>query len=308
MASRFDVLTTEDVEQFLDKGYVRLSGCFTREAAAAHTRHIWTRLGYREDDPSTWDRPSVHMASLNDIDVATFAPKAWQAACELIGGAERMAPGNPFPWTDGFIVNLWQDADQPWQPASPDSPGWHVDGGFFRHYLDSPEQGLLAIVLWSDVVHQGGATIAATDSVGPVARFLAAHPEGVMPGRESEHGAEHFPYAEVAQQCGEFIEATGEVGDVYLLHPFVLHAKSQNVLRRPRFITNSTLFLAEPMRFDRANPDDHSLVEQAILRGLGVDRYEFTATGPRARVQMDLGKEHERTLIEERQRMAAAAG
>jgi len=168
----------------------------------------------------------------------------------------------------------------------------------FRHYLDSPEQGLLAIVLWSDVVHQGGATVAAADSVGPIARFLADHPEGVLPAE--------FPYRRLMDGCTDFVEATGEVGDVYLLHPFVVHAKSQNVLRRPRFITNSTLFLRDPMRFDRPDPAAHSPVEQAILRALGVDRYAFHPTGPRARVESDLGKEHERTRIEERERMAAA--
>jgi hypothetical protein len=308
MSSRYEVLTADDVRQFLGKGYVKLPGCFTRDAADEHTRHIWDRLGYRADDPETWERPSVHMASHRDIDVRSFAPKAWRAACELIGGEERMAAEKPFPWTDGFIVNLRQDADRPLAPASAASPGWHADGGFFRHYLDSPEQGLLAIVLWSDVVPRGGGTFVATDSVGPVARFLAAHPGGVLPGAGPADDPPGFPYPDLSGQCGEFIEATGEVGDVYLNHPFVLHAKSPNVLRRPRFITNSTLFLDRPMRFDRPDPADHSLVEHAVLRALGVDRYPFTATGPRARVESDLSREHERMAVEERRRMAAARG
>jgi hypothetical protein len=303
MTTSNEVLTPDDIALFLSRGYVHLKGCFSAEAAHEHTRHIWTRLGYREDDPSTWERSSIHMASHHDIDVATFAPTAWQAACELVGGVDRLAADNPFPWTDGFIVNLWQDADQPWTPPSGASPGWHVDGGFFRHYLDSPEQGLLAIVLWNDVVHQGGATFVATDSIAPVARFLAEHPQGALPGGRTESGVPAIPYMDLAAQCHDFIEATGEVGDVYLVHPFVLHAKSQNVLRRPRFITNSTLFLAEPMRFDRPDP---SPVEQAILRALGVERYDFVPTGPRTRVEFGLSVEHERTKVEERERLTAA--
>jgi hypothetical protein len=305
-ASADNVLTTHDVEQFLDKGYVKLRNCFTREAAQEHSRHIWTRLGYDPDDSSTWESPSVHMASHQDIDVKTFAPKAWQASCELVGGAQRLAVDRPYPWTDGFIVNLHRGADAPWAPASGDSPGWHVDGSWFRHYLDSPEQGLLAIVLWSEVVHEGGATFVATDSIGPVARFLADHPGGILPGGEPDDDPPPFPYAELARQCTEFVEATGDVGDVYLLHPFLLHTMSQNVLRRPRFITNSTLMLAEPMRFNRPNPEEHSLVERAVLRALGVDRYDFTATGPRGRVVAELSKEHERTKAEESRRLAAA--
>ena len=173
-----------------------------------------------------------------------------------------------------------------------------------------PSRGCSPSCSGRDVVHQGGATFAATDSIGPVARFLAAHPNGSLPaGAAGTDGdTPTIPYADLARDCTEFIEATGEVGDVYLLHPFVLHAKSQNILRRPRIITNSTLFLAEPMRFNRPDPDDHSPVERAVLRALGVDSYDFTATGPRTRVESPLSKEHERTIVEERQRLAAAMG
>jgi hypothetical protein len=300
------VLTEEDRALFVEKGYVKLEGCFTREQAQERTRFIWDRLGYRADDPTTWERASVHMAALNDIDVSTFAPKAWEAACELIGGADRMAADKPFPWTDAFIVNLRQEQEGPWAPASPATLGWHVDGSWFRHFLDSPEQGLLAIVLWSDVVPEGGPTFVTTDSVGPIARFLADHPEGVLPkGHTPEPGETIFDYAEIAKQCGEYVEATGQVGDVYLLHPFVLHAKSENALRVPRFITNSTLFLAEPMNFDRPDPADHSLVEQAVLRGLGVDRFPFTITGPRERVVPDSASDYDAQAEQERARLAA---
>ncbi|MFG1710018.1 hypothetical protein ACFLIM_43315 [Nonomuraea sp. M3C6] len=305
MTTNDEVLTADQVEQFLDKGYVLLRECFTREAAEQYTGSIWDRLGYEADDPSTWALPSVHMPAHQRIDIRTFAPKAWRAACELVGGAERISTEQPYTWSDGFIVNLRQDADRPWQPASNESPGWHVDGNFFRHYLDSPEQGLLTLVLWSDVEHQGGATFIATDSVGPVTRFLAEHPGGLLPSPDPDDDTPVIPYADLARQCTEFVEATGQVGDVYLVHPFVLHAKSQNVLRRPRFITNSTLILAEPMRFDRPEPGEHSLVERAVLRALGVDRYDFTPAGPRTRLVSELSKTHERMLAEERRRLAA---
>ena len=94
----------------------------------------------------------------------------------------------------------------------------------------------------------------------------------------------NFPYEDLIGQCHDFVEATGEIGDVYLIHPFVLHAKAQNVLRVPRFITNPPLTLAEPMDLNRPDPADFSLVELAVLRGLGVDRYDFTPAGPREEV------------------------
>ncbi|HZB29462.1 MAG TPA: hypothetical protein VE465_04775 [Streptosporangiaceae bacterium] len=293
MASGYRVLTGDQERHFLDKGYVVIRDCFSRQAAEEYTQTVWTRLGYAAADPSSWTEPSVHMPTHREIDVKTFAPKAWDAVCDLVGGEERVAP---YTWGDGFIVNLWQGADRPWAPASPRSPGWHKDGDFFRHFLDSPEQGLLTLVLWSDVEHQGGATFVATGSVGPVARFLAARPEGVPPNA--------FPVGELVGQCTEFVEATGRVGDVFLLHPYLLHAKSQNVLRRPRLITNPPVHLTEPMRFDRPDPADFSLVERAVLRGLGVASYEFRPTAPREEIVPERVLRQARMKAEEQARLA----
>jgi hypothetical protein len=80
-----------------------------------------------------------------------------------------------------------------------------------------------------------------------LARFLADHPQRTYPAGHATRPDDVpiTPYADLAAQCGEFVEATGEAGDVYLLHPHILHAKAQNVLRRPRFITNPPLTLVE---------------------------------------------------------------
>ncbi|MBW3623344.1 MAG: phytanoyl-CoA dioxygenase family protein, partial [Armatimonadetes bacterium] len=122
-----------------------------------------------------------------------------------------------------------------WEPPSAAAKGWHKDGDFFVHFLDSPEQGLLTLVLWSDLRHQGGGTFIVADSVPAVARFLADHPEGVRPGQ--------FDYPRILSECRAYIEMTGEVGDVVLLHPYMLHASSQNVSGVPRFLTNPAVHL-----------------------------------------------------------------
>ena len=289
----YQALTEEQAQHFLDKGYVVIHDCFSREAAAELTSSVWTRLGYDPDDQSTWAEPSIHMPGHRTLDVSTFAPKAWQAACDLVGGEDRVA--KPYTWGDGFIVNLRMGADEPWAPASPRSGGWHKDGDFFRHFLDSPEQGLLTLVLWSDVEHQGGATFVAADSVGPVARRLAAHPDGVLPNG----------FSDLIDECSEFVEGTGRIGDVFLLHPFILHAKAQNVRRLPRLITNPPIHLTEPMRFDREDPAEHSLVEQSVLRALGVDRYEFTPTAPRERLVPERVRRQQAMKVAEEARLAA---
>lgn len=298
MTSGYRALTEEQAEHFLDKGFVVIHDAFSREAAAELTETIWARLGYDPDDRTTWAEPSIHMPSHRQLDVAEFAPKAWQAACDLVGGEDRVA--KPYRWGDGFIVNLFQGADHDWIPASAEAGGWHKDGDFFRHFLDSPEQGLLTLVLWSDVQHQGGATFVAADSVGPVARYLAGRPEGVLPTE--------FDTPSLVGQCTDFVEATGRIGDVYLLHPYILHAKAQNLLRVPRYITNPPIHLAEPMRFDREDPADFSLVERAVLRGLGVERSTWTRTGPREAVVPERVRRQEQMKAAEEQRLAGATG
>jgi hypothetical protein len=187
-----------------------------------------------------------------------------------------------------------------WEPPTAQAPGWHKDGDWFLHFLDSPEQGLLTIILWSDVLPKGGATFVAGDSVPVIARHLLEHPEGVRPGG--------FNFKELVQECSDFFEATGTAGDVYLLHPFVLHASSQNALRLPRLITNPAVSLKEPMNFNR--PDgNYSLVEQAILEGLGVDRLPFSPANPRERIvpQREIIQQKMREEEKERLRQAGLA-
>lgn len=71
-----------------------------------------------------------------------------------------------------------------------------------------------------------------------------------------------------------FVEVTGEVGDVFLLHPFMLHSASENRRRDVRIITNPPVAVKEPFCLDRENPNDYSPVEQKTLRCLGSNRLE----------------------------------
>jgi len=293
----YRTLTEGDIAHFIQKGYVKIPGAFSRETAETWSADCFTRLGYDPDDKSTWAEPRIHMGGDKRIEVKEFAPRVYAAICDLLGGEERLE--QPCQWSDHFIVNLGLRADETWQPAGPDTPGWHKDGDFFRHFLNSPEQGLLVFVNWTDVVHHGGPTYIATDSVPVIAKFLAAHPEGVLPGE--------FGFPDLIAQCKEFEEATAEAGDVYLLHPFVLHAASQNPLRLIRIITNPPVHLTEPMNLNRPNLADFSPVELGVLAGLGVDRYDFQPTMPRERIVPERVKRQERMRQEELERQHQAS-
>ncbi|MEP7359576.1 MAG: phytanoyl-CoA dioxygenase family protein [Anaerolineales bacterium] len=287
--SQYKFLTDAQVQSFLDNGYLVVKKCLDPVVANRWIDEAYQRLGYSKDDPSTWTKEIIWMDHKNEIPVRELSPQAWDAIADVVGGEDRLETQvmklpqsghftsiDSFNWSDAFIVNFRKGADQPWQPPSPAIKGWHKDGSYFRHFLDSREQALLTIVLWSDMRHMGGSTFIAPDSVRVVAKLLAEHPEGIDP-----HDIDHQA---IINQCTRFEEMTGEAGDFVILHPYMLHASSQNALRLPRFMSNPPIVLKEPMNFNRANPADFSLLERATLHYLGVDRLDFKPTAPREAV------------------------
>ena len=102
------------------------------------------------------------------------------------------------------------------------------------HYLDSPEQALLVIPIFSDIKPRGGGTYICPQGIGMIANYLAAHPEGALPTGLSftpststyENPPDHPEYMsnlKEIKKCDDFVEVTGEVGDVVLMHPLMMH-------------------------------------------------------------------------------------
>ena len=271
MKNSNSVLSPEQVEQFVTEGYTVLKNAFSGEDAKAWVHEEALAVGIDVDDPSTWTKDYQRIPTKRVETVPNFSPVGWAAACELMGGEDRVVGGTKI---DLFALNLSQGSDRPFEEPTPKSKGWHKDGWHFWHFLDSFEQGLLGIPLLTDVYPQGGATFIAARSVASVAKYLAARPEGVHP--------DDFPPEELLSEGIEFREATGEAGDFYLIHPYLLHAVSQNVLRKPRAISNILFELKAPMEFNRTD-GDYSPVELAVLRGLGVESLEFKPTRERFR-------------------------
>ncbi|KAK3943051.1 ribonucleoside-diphosphate reductase large subunit [Diplogelasinospora grovesii] len=304
------VLSPEEKEHFLTHGWVKIPNAFTKEQAESITGNVWTRLGFDPNDKSTWTRLRTNMPHHNEFDASQFAPRARAAICELCGGEDKITPSSKY-WKDSFIVNLGS-AEGEGKPARPqDLDGWHVDGDFFVHYLDSPEQGLLVTPLYTDIMPHGGGTMICPEAIPKVAKHLHDHPEGVSP-RYTPRGEANFKqetnlswFNSVARSCDNFVEAAGNTGDVYLLHPLMLHSASDNSRRNVRIITNPPVSLREPFNFNR--PDgNYTLVEQVTLRALGKDSLpDWKPTAPREsvvperlKVQMKM-KEDELRRLEE---------
>jgi hypothetical protein len=289
------ILDDGQIEHFLAKGYVSISDCFDRELAEEWCALAFRRLEYDPQAPASWTEARVHMPRMNTVEVAEFAPKAWAGMCDLMGGSDRIK--QPVHWADSFICNFNIRAGEQWQPPSASSPGWHKDGDWFKHFLDSPEQGLLTIVIWSDILPKSGGTFVAPDSVGHIARYLVEYPEGLY-NRDGQFG-------KLVEKCQIFEEITGEVGDVILIHPYMLHAASSNPSGRARFITNPAVSLNEPMCFNR--PDGaYSLVEQAVLKGLAVESLDWQINSQRELVTPERVARQQKMLKEQKERLGVA--
>ncbi|EMD00309.1 hypothetical protein BAUCODRAFT_30792 [Baudoinia panamericana UAMH 10762] len=293
-SQQYRQLTQEDVDHFMEHGWIKLSGCFGQELVDKMTANLWTRLGMSPEDKTTWTAERVNMPAHNQYLASEIAPKAWAAICDLTGGEERMAETNR-TWNDGLIVNLGTTEGHMKDIHGSDLKGWHVDGDFFVHYLDSPEQGLLVIPLFTDIVAGGGGTMICPAAIPHVAKHLHDHPEGVSPrmtpraqnptfGPEPGQGLKWFNELAKSMPRDSFVETTGKVGDVYLLHPLMLHSTSNNKLRNLRIITNPPVSLKEPFRFSREDESQYSVVERKTMAALGKDKIDYKIQGTRDHV------------------------
>ncbi|KAK1232083.1 hypothetical protein PQX77_004801 [Marasmius sp. AFHP31] len=315
--SEYKYLCPEDVDHFLERGYIVVKNAFSREKAAEWSETMWIRLALDPNDKTTWERERIHMPFHRREEVARFAPKAWQAISDLLGGEDRIDE-NSSSWGDSFIVNFGRPDLETAAPIHPrELDNWHVDGDFFVHYLDSPEQALLVVPIFSDIKPQGGGTYISPDGIDIVANYLAAHPEGVLPTglsftpstssvTEPRDDPGYISLLDTAKKCVNFVELTGEVGDVVLLHPLMLHSASKNHLRVPRVITNPPVGLKEPFKFDRERAKDYSLVERKTLKALGKDRLDFQITTERRKIVPKRAVDQGKVLEEERRRLMAA--
>ncbi len=285
------VLTAEDARHFVERGYVVIHDAFSREIATSIASSAWDELESEYDvdrrTPATWQRNAEGAGIggyvrtkgngrkfvLNDV-----APKALQAQADVLGGIERIRNGDRLAWGDTAIGNLGMPDERPWQPPGVHQRGWHKDGWHFRHFLDSPEQGLLTVPIYSSIAPRSGGTFLAIDSLRAVAELLAEHPEGIHP--DGVQGAGYL-IPGLIERSTSFVELTGEPGDLVLVHPFILHRVSRNPSTRPRFIANVAVVLDGPMCFSRPAGECFSLVEIAVLNALGVETIDFAATAAR---------------------------
>ena len=271
------VMSTALSDRLLEDGFVAVEGALEPSFCELVVADAFDRMGVVENDPTTWPAGVTHLPVVRNWDLDQVAPAAAAVLDELVGGRSAVAFSGV---QDNLIVNM-PDPDATWRSPTQQARsgrGWHKDGDWFRHFLDSPEQALLGIVFWRDVEPTQGATYVAVDSIAPVAALLARHPEGLDPGQVTAN------VPSIVANCRNVRVLPGRQGTIVWAHPFLLHTASVNDGGPPRLISNTSVMLRQPMRFGHSALTP---VERSIVAALGVDRLDFHPTGRRGRVDSE---------------------
>lgn len=220
---------------------------------------MWRQLGLSPDRPNEWTEPVIRLGSQpgSPFHEATHTPILEVAFDQLVGhGRWKAQDGLGGTTPVRFPVE-----------GDPGDDGWHIDGGFARdeeYWVNLRSQGrsLLMLFLFSDV-HENDA---------PTRIRVGSHLD--VPAALASAGDEGMPFYEVNELLPNVHErrlalATGQAGDAYLCHPFLLHAADRHRGRLPRFVAQPPLFWNEPLDL-QAPPDPDSPVETAIRLGLGL--------------------------------------
>jgi hypothetical protein len=241
------------------RGFLPLREAFPRTVADECRAELWRQLGLSPDDPSGWTKPVIRLGSQSGeiFHAATHTPRL-EAAFDQLAGPGRWIAQDGLGGTTPVRFPVEGD---------PGDDGWHIDGSFDRdgsYWINvrSKVRALLMLFLFSDVGPDDAPTRIRVGSHLDVPAALAPAGEKGM-----DFPAVNARLPNVHER--ELGYATGDAGDVFLCHPFVVHAADRHRGSTPRFMAQPGLFWAREI--DLAGPaDSSSPVELAIRIGLGL--------------------------------------
>jgi hypothetical protein len=268
MASRGPLSETE-VDGFIQRGYVRLKAAFPASLAAHCRELLWKQLGLDPAEPRGWTKPLIFMGDQRAEPFCQAANTArLHAAFDQLAGRGRWIA---HPHLAGQVVARF--------PVDGEDlgDGWHFDTSFERDgqwwvNVRSDDRALLMLFLFSDV--------GADDA--PTRIRVGSHlllPPLLAPAGDAGLTADQVMRPLRARLSELPVEyATGDAGDVYLCHPFLVHAAQRHRGTTPRFLGQPGLLPADRLELNR--PDGaYSPVERAIRLGLEA-RPSRTDEGP----------------------------
>ncbi|MEU9607723.1 phytanoyl-CoA dioxygenase family protein [Streptomyces sp. NPDC048057] len=258
-------INDDEVSAFVEHGFLRVEGAFSRDVAAECREIMWRDIDGEPDDPTTWRSPVVRLGAYGQepFRAAANSPRL-HAAFDVLAGAGRWAP---LGGLGTFPVRFRSEEE-------PGDDGWHVDASFpgddpadvmsYRVNVASRGRWLLMLFLMSDVGEEDAPTRIRAGSHLDVAALLEPEREDGLAfmdlAERAVHATEHRP----------LVTATGQAGDVYLCHPFLVHAAQPHRGVEPRFIAQPPLLPKPGQGPSTERPDGaYSPVEAAIRQGAG---------------------------------------
>ncbi|OEU96160.1 phytanoyl-CoA dioxygenase family protein [Streptomyces oceani] len=257
-------LTDAQVRGFVEDGFVRLPAAFPRSVAQDCTAALWRMSGLDPDDPSTWTQPVVRIegSAEEPFRQATNTPALLGAFDQIVGAGRWVPRGGlgTFPLRFPY-------------PDDPGDAGWHVDASYAQDddawpwlNLRSRGRALLMLFLFTDVGPEEAPTRIKAGSHLDVPPFLA---------EAGERGRNMLELCQAMDAAGRLdaaerptVYATGQAGDVYLCHPFLIHGAQPHHGSAPRFIAQPPLEPVGELELERAD-GAYTPVEEAVRRGLG---------------------------------------
>ncbi|WP_106401042.1 phytanoyl-CoA dioxygenase family protein [Actinocorallia populi] len=235
-----------DIDRFITDGFVKLEAAVPPETADAARALLWRRIGLSPQDPSGWKEPVVWTSDLTGegpFGQIVRSPRLAEALDGLCGAGGWHPRGSLGMTPVRFPL-----------PPVADDRGWHIDANAPQPdgtYLCSGEpETMLLLTLLSDVGPDDAPTRIRIGSHRDAAAAMA--------GRVLDP-FEAGPLVDAASSHRPSAYATGRAGDMYLVHPFTVHAADEHRGHEPRFMSQAPVPLAEPL-----TPQGRSALARAI--------------------------------------------
>jgi hypothetical protein len=239
--SSSSLLTPAQIEQFIQQGYVKVSGLIPNSIVEKTRESLLRTFGIHPDDPTTWTgKPSVpDDPAIIALTVPCRTDAMERVAQEFVG--PDIAPGlcrspyleskgaGPQP-IRGFIPVLNYPTPGPRTFQRPGWGGYHIDGMHLTtlwpvwHYL-------ILFAYLTDTPEFGGATTVLPGSHRQVFEYW--HKSG-LPGNTRPPSPDAIAYADP-------VPLSGKSGDVIFMHYLLVHSGSPNHADHIRVGLNSVV-------------------------------------------------------------------
>jgi hypothetical protein len=225
------------VDAFVRDGFVRLAQAVPAAVAGSCARLLWDEIDAEPDDPRTWRKPVYWVGGMGQAPFreAATVPVLLDALDALVGVGRWQARDG----LGAFPLRFPHGEE-------PDDAGWHIEGSYtpagensYFTNVYSSYRAALVLYLFTDVGEEDAPTRIRVGSHGDVPGVLRAY------GKRGASGFQLSPLVEAASAQRPTALATGRAGDVFVCHPFLVHAAQPHHGTRPRFLAQPCILPSE---------------------------------------------------------------